>query len=69
MEKAVTIKVEKNDGQTVISNSYGKVWKVETNEADMLIASLVGLTMGEFFRDKSYLGREISMTLNVSVRV
>lgn len=69
MEKAVTIKVEKKDGQTIISNSYGKVWKVECNDSEMLVASLVGLTMGELFRDKDYLGREISMTLNVSVRV
>lgn len=69
MEKAVTIKVEKKDGQTIISNSYGKVWKVECNDSEMLIASLVGLTMGEWFRDKEYYGREITMTLNVSVRV
>lgn len=69
MKKAVTIRVEKKDGQTIISNSYGKVWKVECNDAEMLIASLVGLTMGEWFRDKDYYGREIEMTLNVSVRV
>ena len=69
MEKAVTIRVEKKDGQTIISNSYGKVWKVECNDAEMLVASLVGLTMGEWFRDREYYGREIEMTLNVSVRV
>ena len=69
MEKAVTIKVEKKDGQTIISNSYGMVWKVECNDSEMLIASLVGLTMGEWFRDREYYGREIEMTLNVSVRV
>lgn len=69
MNKAVTIKVEKKDGQTIISNSYGKVWKVECNDCDSLIASLVGLTMAEYFRDREYLGREIDMTLNVSVRV
>lgn len=69
MEKAVTIRVEKKDGQTIISNSYGKVWKVECNDAEMLVASLVGLTMGELFRDREYYGREIEMTLNVSVRV
>lgn len=54
---------------TIISNSNGKVWKVECNDAEMLIASLVGLTMAEYFRDREYLGREIDMTLNVSVRV
>ena len=69
MEKAVTIRVEKKDGQTIISNSYGKVWKVECNDAEMLVASLVGLTMGEWFRDREYYGREIEMTLNVSIRV
>lgn len=69
MEKAVTIKVEKKDGQTIISNSYGKVWNVECNDAEMLVASLVGLTMGEWFRDREYYGREIEMTLNVSIRV
>ena len=69
MEKTVSIKIVKTDGQTIISNSYGKVWKVECNDSEMLVASLVGLTMGEWFRDKDYLGREISMTLNVSVRV
>ena len=69
MNKAVTIKVEKKDGKTIISNSYGKVWQVECNDSEMLIASLVGLTMGEWFRDKEYYGREIEMTLNVSIRV
>lgn len=69
MNKTVTIKVEEKDGQTIISNSYGKVWKMETNECDYLIASLVGLTMAEFYRDSEYLGREIEITLNVSVRV
>lgn len=69
MNKAVTIKVEKKDDQTIISNSYGKVWKVECNDSDNLIASLVGLTMAEYFRDREYLGREIVMTLNVSIRV
>ena len=69
MERAVTIKVEKKDGFTIISNSNGKVWKVECNDSEMLIASLVGLTMGEYFRDREYYGREIEMTLNVSIRV
>lgn len=69
MERAVTIKVEKRDGHTIISNSNGKVWKVQCNDSEMLIASLVGLTMAEYFRDREYLGREIDMTLNVSVRV
>lgn len=69
MEKKVTIKVEKTDCQTIISNSYGKIWKVDCNDTEMLLASLVGLTMAEFFRDREYYGREISMTLNVSIRV
>lgn len=69
MERAVTIKVEKKDGLTIISNSNGKVWKVECNDAEMLISSLVGLTMAEYFRDREYLGKEIEMTLSVSVRV
>lgn len=69
MEKAVTIKVVKKDGQTIISNSYGKVWKVECNDSEMLVASLVGLTMGEWFRDRESYGREIEMTLNVSIKV
>ena len=69
MERKVTIKVEEKDGQTIISNSYGKFWKMESNECDYLIASLVGLTMAEYFRDREYLGKEIDMTLSVSVRV
>lgn len=68
MEKKVIVKVERKDGMTIISNSYGKVWKVECNDSSMLLASLVGLTMGEFFRDKDYFTNEIAMTLNVSVR-
>ena len=69
MERAVTIKVEKKDGLTIISNSNGKVWKVECNDSEMLIASLVGLTMGDWFRSREYYGREIEMTLNVSIKV
>lgn len=69
MNKAITIKVEKKDGQTIISNSNGKVWKVECNDSEMLIASLVGLTMGDWFRNREYYGREIEMTLNVSIKV
>ena len=69
MEKAVTVRIEKKDGQTIISNSYGKVWKVECNDSEMLVASLVGLTMGEWFRDRQYYGRDIEMTLNVSIKV
>ena len=69
MNKAVTIRVEKKDGQTIISNSYGKVWKVECNDTEMLLASLVGLTMAEFFRNKDYYRQEIEMTLNVSFGV
>lgn len=68
MEKKVIIKVERKDGMTIISNSYGKVWKVECSDSSMLIASLVGLTMGESFREVDYFTNEIVMTLNVSVR-
>lgn len=68
MERAVTVKVERRDGMTIISNSNGKVWKVECNDATKLIASLVGLTMAEYFCDNEYLGKEIDMILNISVR-
>lgn len=69
MERNVTIKVEKKDGLTIISNSYGKVWKMECNDTEMLVASLVGLTMGEWFRDQSKYANEIELSLNVSLRV
>ena len=69
MERAVTIKVEKKDDKVIVSTSNGKFWEFVSNDAEMLVASMVGQTMADWFRNREYLGREILMTLNVSIRV
>lgn len=65
MKKEVIVKVDKVGDKVIVSNNLGMRQVLETNKVDYMVASLVGLTMAEFFQDSNYLMQEFQMTLYV----
>ena len=65
MKKEVQIKVDRCNDKVRVHNNLGMDVVIETNKADYVISSLVGLTMAEFFHNSDCLMSEFQMTLYV----
>ena len=65
MVKEVQIKVDRCGDKVRIQNNLGMFVEIETNKADYVISSLVGLTMAEFFQNSDSIYSEFQMTLYV----
>lgn len=65
MLKKVLVKVDRYPDKVRVQNDLGMDVTIQTNEADYVVSSLVGLTMAEFFKNSEYLMDEFQMTLLV----
>lgn len=65
MKKNAEIRVYRNGENIKISNNMGGKWEFKATRPEQIIASLVGLTMAEWFDQESMTSIEFEMTLYV----
>lgn len=65
MKKNAEIYVYRNGENIKIKNNMGGVWEFKSNRPQPIIASLVGLTMSEWFGYEETNSDEFEMTLYV----
>ena len=65
MKKNTEIHVYRNGEKIKIENNMGGEWEFKSTRPEQLIASLVGLTMAEWFCHEETCSDEFEMTLYV----
>ncbi len=65
MKKNAEIHVYRNGEDIKISNNMGGKWEFKATRPEQIIASLVGLTMAEWFDQECMSSIEFEMTLYV----
>ena len=65
MQKSVRIHVYRNGKNIKVKNNLGGEWVFKATQSHYVIASLVGLTMANWFEHEEACSDEFEMTLNV----